>query len=297
MSLKAWTDQRLLKIIDCDHFHVIFTLPSELNDLWRHNRQLLGKILFDSAHATLAAFSKDPRYLGAMPGYILTLHTWGRNLSLHPHIHCLITGGGVEKASGQWISSRENFLFPVKAMMVFFRGRFLRQLRDNLSELVSREDVALLITKLYEKNWNVFCGPKYTSGRGIMLYLARYVKGGPIKDERIVKVENDNVYFRYKDYRDNKRKVMKLSIMNFISRLVEHIPPTGFKVIRYYGLYAPRKKLQGIDLLLIPEAKLQELFGLKSSVEICPDCGLKLQGPYFVFPYKSKIRPPPVKAA
>lgn len=232
-ELKKFIDSKMHKIFPGDHFHVVFTIPSELNPLWLHNTRMMGTILFSSVKKTIERFTDDKKFLGAKPGIIMALHTWGQNLSLHPHIHALITAGGIDK-SGQVRYCRDNFLFPAKAAMKYFRFVFLSEVKKHFKNYIHLPSI---VDTCYSINWNIFIKEKYRGGRGVFLYLSRYIRGLPIKDSRIKHFDTQQVTFSYKDYRDGKKKLMKMSINNFLQRLLLHIPPKGFRTYRESGLY------------------------------------------------------------
>jgi hypothetical protein len=260
----------------------------------------MAHILFQAVKETLTTFSKDPSYIGGQSGFILTLHTWGQNLTLHPHIHSLITAGGVDE-EGNWVNSRSNFLFPVKPLMVFFRGRFLTLLRKN-AKFIDDSDGNLhnLINDLFQKNWHVYLKEKYSHGKGIFLYLSRYVKGGPIKDSRLKQVTDLNVHFGYHDYRDGKKKIMILRRHEFLRRLLLHVPPAGFPIIKYCGLYSPnsrKKHARNLKMLEFNAADIPYDKSPLKAVEICETCGREMRGPYRVIPLKPRFKNNPIRAA
>ena len=231
---------------------MIFTLPSELHPLWRYNRQIMTNILFQATQETLKQFAKDPKYLNATPGILCTLHTWGRNLSLHPHIHVLISHGGID-AAGAWVEPKKAILFPQKPVMRVFRGK-LRDLiksamRDDPSWVLPPDrrahHITALLNKLGRKEWVVHFYERYDYAEGVAKYLSRYVKSGPLKNSQIIAVMDSHVSFRYKSHQTKKLEVLTLPIDAFIKRLLAHVPVPGKPTVRYSGLYnaAARKKL------------------------------------------------------
>lgn len=252
LARERWLVKQQALLLDCDHYHVIFTIPSELHPLWCYNRRRLMGLLFDAAHETLFELLADAKYLGALPGLISTLHTWGRNLCLHPHVHCLITGGGLD-GTGQWRGVSRGFLLPSRVVMPVFRGKLLAGLRQGLArgELVLPPDWAEQATinqlnRLGRKKWNVHIRERYAHGRGVMNYLSRYVKGGPISNRRLSRCDATQVGFYYVDHRDGKTHEMRLQPDQFIQRYLQHVAEVGSHTTRYYGLYAhgQRSKLQ-----------------------------------------------------
>jgi len=237
-------DAELSRLLPCPHFHVVFTLPHELMPLWQFNRQCLIKLFFDCVRLTLLEMLADPRHLGATPGLLMALHTWGRNLSHHPHIHALVTAGGLS-ADLQWHATRDGFLLPLKPIQRLFCGKLLAGLRallDNSDLRLPPEQPSTYWTKslraLYRKHWNIQINPAYATGRSVTLYLARYAKGGPLPKQRALFLTNATVSFEYTDHRDNQSKRLHLQPHEFISRVLWHAPPTGVHTVRHAGLYA-----------------------------------------------------------
>lgn len=251
LPTERWLQRAQSVLLDCPHHHMIFTLPCELHTLWRFNRALMADVLYQAVRDTLAEFARDPRYLGAMPGIMATLHTWGRDLSLHPHLHCLITHGGLGN-NGKWVEPRKQVLFPQKPLMMVFRGKFLAHLR----QLVLSDGLALppdqhrnkllsLSNRLGRKAWVVHCCERYDHGRGVARYLARYIRGGPLRNSQLLNITESRVSFRYQSHQTGRREVATLDAESFIQRWLEHVPQAGKAATRYFGLYSSsrRKKL------------------------------------------------------
>lgn len=243
-----WADAHAARLLACDHYHVIFTLPHELLELWGHNRALMADLLFAAASDTLLSLLGDERHLGAKPGIVASLHTWGRTLSRHPHLHCLVTGGGLDD-TGVWQGVRRGFLLPVKVLAAVYRGKLLASLWTALHEEVlalpegtSPQDVEALLRAVGRKTFNVRIQERYSHGRGVMVYLGRYVKGGPISDRRLLDVSAESVRFRYQDHRDGKQKTMTLRTDDFIDRVLWHVPEKGRHTTRHYGLYGHKAR-------------------------------------------------------
>ena len=241
---QQWLSTQLSKLLPCAHFHVIFTLPHAFLGLWRFNRAAMAQMLFDSARSSLLDLCADERHLGAMPGVLMALHTWGRNLSQHPHLHCLVSAGGLD-ASDHWRACKPNFLLPLEPLMRLFRGRLLstlqRALRDKRLVLPPQQPLAhwqTLISQQWRAHWNIQINEPYVHGRGVALYLARYVKGGPLGSDRRLHMSDRTVAFAYFDHRDAKRKNLTLETGEFISRVLWHAPPKGLHTVRHAGLYA-----------------------------------------------------------
>lgn len=241
---EQWVKNQFHKLLATDHYHIIFTLPHELLPLWRHNQRWFASTLFRVTSDTLITLANDKTHLGALPGLILSLHTWGRNLILHPHIHCLITGGGLSAKYG-WKGVERDYLFPSRVVRALYQGKVLaalwQGLRRNELRIPNDSSVAAqgrCFKQLAKKKWNVCIQPPYKHGRGVMQYLANYVKGGPISNHRILASSGKTVEFAYKDHRDGKRKVQRLATDHFIERILEHVAEPRQHIIRHYGLYA-----------------------------------------------------------
>ena len=252
LQTARWLAKQKARLLSGDHYHAIFTIPHDLNDLWQLNVRQMTNLLFRSVKEELIKMLTDPHHLGALPGIIMALHTWGQSLILHPHIHCLITGGGLQ--DGEWRAINNGFLLPVKLLMRRFRARFLRALRRSLAkgELTrpQGEDPTSLearLRKLENIKWNVRIQQRYTHGQGVAQYLARYLRGGPIGNSRLLPAPPGKVRLKYYNNRDkddsgrSKPDIMTLSSDEFLRRLFLHIPPARMFTIRSYGLYAPTK--------------------------------------------------------
>jgi hypothetical protein len=250
LPTERWLEGQKARLLACDHYHVIFTLPHQLNALWWCNNRRMANLLFRCATETLLELLGDGTYLGALPGIIASLHTWGRNLSQHPHLHCLVTGGGWIGESWQAIPG--SYLLPFEVVRKRFRGKYVDALRKahqggelQLPEGLSEQGLENLLNKLGRKvKGNVHIKQRYAHGSGVMSYLARYVKGGPIGNRHIVKASSGTVSFAYTDHRDHGPKARGLTPEPFIQRILWHIPESGQHTVRYYGLYGHAKKAQ-----------------------------------------------------
>jgi len=240
---ERWLEKQKARLLACDHYHVILTVAHELHRFWWLNTRLMVEVLFQSARDTLFKLLHDVEYLGAQPGVMISLHTWGRPLGLHLHVHCLVTGGGLS-VGGEWIPVRNGFLLPGRVVRDLFRGKFIAGMRKALrrGKLVlpdgmRPQQVENLLNQLGRKKWNVCVKERYGHGRGVLTYLARYVKGGPITNQRLSCAEENEVIFRYHDHRDGKVKPMTLTGEEFMERVLWHVPEKGLQVVRHYGLY------------------------------------------------------------
>ena len=290
-------------LLDCPHHHMIFTLPAELHPLWRFNRERLAELLFTAVHRTLGAFSADPKYLAAMPGVMSCLHTWGRDLSLHPHLHCLLTHGGLNEA-GDWIEPRKAVLFPQKPLMMVYRGKLLAALRRALlaDELAlppgqSSQQCLNLCNQLGRKEWVVHCCQRYEHAAGVAKYLARYIKGGPLRNSQLLSVSKSQLRFRYQSHRTHTSAVAELSMETFLQRWLEHVPTPGKASIRYLGLYSSggRRKLNlARQYFGQTPVNLPQLLGWQQYIArnwpasaICKACGAKLEHGSQVLPVRA----------
>jgi hypothetical protein len=251
--MAQWLERQKARLLACEHSHVIFTLPSELNALWLANVRVLANLLCQAVWATLSELLEDPKYLGATPGMIAALHTWGQTLVLHPHLHCLVTGGGL--GGDTWKAVHDGYLLPARVVMPVFRGKLLQRVGKaldagqlTLPPSVVPHQLQMLLNRLGRKKWHVQIMTRSAHGQGVATYLARYLRGGPLKPSRLVVWDDQTVTFRYADNQDpdaqgrGTRKLLSLSAQDFLQRWLLHVPPPGLQVVRAYGLYAPTKR-------------------------------------------------------
>jgi hypothetical protein len=298
LQVAQWLEQQKARLLACDYYHVIFTIPSELNPLWLANVRVLANLLFRAAWETVRELLADPKYLGATPGMIAALHTWGQTLVLHPHLHCLVTGGGL--AGDAWYAIRNGYLLPARVMMPVFRGKLLAALHDaldagqlTLPPGVAPHQLRMLLHRVGRKKWHVQIMKRYAHGRGVVSYLARYLRGGPLSPARVVAWNDQTVTFRYADNQDpdaqgrGKHKLLPLAVEDFLQRWLLHVPPPGLQVVRTYGLYAPTKRaalarcrqLLGQAPLDTPPALDWQSYCAQRGErhpECCPVCGQRL---------------------
>ena len=240
LAREKWVQQRLQDLLPITYFHVVFTLPHRLNLIAIHYPSLFYDLLFKSAWETIKLLGNDPKRLGAKMGMTAVLHTWGQNLSLHPHVHCIVPGGGMTK-DGKWrdLKYKDKYLFPIKVLQKVFRGKFiagLKQLISNGSMKISKADWLKIQSQLYKKKWVVYAKIPFAGPRQVIKYLGSYTHRIAISNKRLIKIENEKIFFHYKDYRDNKRKVLPLGVPEFIRRFCLHILPSGFRRMRHYGI-------------------------------------------------------------
>jgi hypothetical protein len=242
LKKEKWVEARGKELLPIEYFHVVFTLPDELKSLALRNREVVYSILFKAASETLTELAK--KRLGVKAGFIAVLHTWGQNLMDHPHLHCIVSGGGLSE--GKWISSKRRFLFPVRVMSRLFRGKFLAFLKDAYKKKRLQsvgEDFPRFLRDLYAKEWVVYAKPPFNGPETVLGYLGRYTHRIAITNHRIVRMENGKVSFLWKDYADgNKKKVMTLDASEFIRRFLLHVLPDGFVKIRHFGFLSNRHR-------------------------------------------------------
>jgi hypothetical protein len=248
---ERWIMAREDDLLSTNYFHVVFTLPSELNPYCLKFPKELYTILFDCSKETMITFGRDPKHLGADIGFVSILHTWGQNLMLHPHVHMIVPGGGINE-NGYWKKAKSNgkFLFPVEAMSEVYRGKFM----EKFKKFMEGKGYVLTIKMketLYKKNWVVYAKDPFAGPKQVIEYLGRYSHKVAISNHRIKKVENGMVTFSYKDYADgNKQKLQTLEATEFLRRFTMHILPSGFFKIRHYGILSSRAK---------PKLKIQQM--------------------------------------
>lgn len=253
-----WIQARASELLPVPYFHVVFTLPEAINTLAIHNPKLVYATLFESVWKTLYQFGKNQ---GVQMGMIAILHTWGQNLSLHPHLHCIVPGGGVDK-DGHWKNIRTDgkFLFPVKALSKVFRAKYCAKLKEK--EPIQYEQIRRY---LWLKPWVVFAKRPFGSPKSVVEYLGRYSHKIAISNHRIKAIDEQNVSFEYKDYKQNGiKKQMTLTHKEFIRRFALHILPKGLVKIRHYGFLSSTWKRQKLGVL---QAKLQVKPTLKTKTK------------------------------
>jgi hypothetical protein len=282
---EEWIENRMQEILPTPYYHLVFTLPHELNPLILGNRKELFKLLFESASQTILQHAKMPEYLGAECGITMILHTWGQELTFHPHVHCIVTAGGYDGEN--WIEAKRknnNFLFPEKSLQKMYKAKFL----DGIAKLKLKKeglDYPKILREIGFKKWNVYAKAPFGGPAQVVEYVGRYTHKIAITKHRIVSVSDKEVTFRYKDYADgDKQKVMSLSREEFLRRFELHFLPVYFTKIRHYGFLqnnSKRKHLIRIrellklsplgDVIKIPvQQRILEKYG--KDITICPCC-------------------------
>jgi Putative transposase len=236
------------------YFHLVFTLPRELSVLVLQNKKVLYDLLFRTSAATLLEVARDPKHLGADIGLLSVLHTWGQNLQHHPHVHCVVPGGGIALDGTRWIAASERFFLPVRVLSRVFRGKFTAELKQlllggklqfhgSLQELASPDHFQNFLRKLFTKERVVYAKPPFGGAEHVLHYLARYTHRVAISNHRLVTFKDDRVSFRWKDYaQGSKQKVMTVSTDEFLRRFLTRVLPKGLIRIRHFGLFANRKR-------------------------------------------------------
>ena len=253
-----WLDERAAELLATEYFHVVFTLPADLGPVALQNPRLVYGTLLQASAQSLLQLARDPQHLGADIGFLAVLHTWGQNLHLHPHVHCVVPGGGIALAGDRWLSCRPGFFLPVRPLGRLFRGKFLAMLQrayergllgfhgqqQHLADpLAFRE----LMVSCWQREWVVYAKPPFGGPQQVLKYLARYTHRVAIANQRLVKVEEGQVFFRWKDYaQGNQQKVMALEAVEFIRRFLLHVVPSGFVRIRHYGLLGNRVRAENL---------------------------------------------------
>jgi hypothetical protein len=301
-----WLDAEVADLLPVAYFHVVFTLPNILDPIARSNPRVVYNLLLRCAAETLLAVAAHPERLGAHTGVLTVLHTWGQNLQFHPHVHCVVPGGGLSPDGTRWIASHPRFFLPVRVLSAVFRGKFLEGLRtaygagklrmpgrQTASAPRRRADFERLLTNATRTQWVVYAKPPFGGPQQVLKYLARYTHRVAISNNRLLDLSNGAVRFRYKDYRHGSRKrTIELSAVEFVRRLLLHVLPSRFVRIRRYGILSNCHRTQMLSLcrrLLTPTSAPQdklsepELPKLEATqrcesvavapTRICPVCG------------------------
>ena len=281
------------------YFHVVFTLPERIAEVALQNKALLYDILFRTSAETMQEIAADPKYLGAEIGFLSVLHTWGQNLLHHPHVHCVVPGGGLAPDGEHWVACRKNFFLPVRVLSRVFRGKFLERLRlaydrgelvfhGSLAKYRERATFRELLKETYGQEWVVYAKPPFGGPEQVLKYLARYTHRVAISNQRLRSMEGDRVSFEWKDYaRGQVRRTMTLAVIEFIRRFLLHVLPAHFVRIRQYGFLANCQRQAKLDVcrrLLEVSRAAEPNPGHESSViepdgsieataDRCPHCG------------------------
>lgn len=291
---ERWLAARDSELLGVPYFHVVFTLPHQLNTLCQYNPKLLYDLLFQTSAATLLEVGADPKHLGAKIGFLSILHTWGQNLSLHPHVHCAIPAGGISPDHTYWVHPRYTFFVPVKVLSRVFRGKFTAGLRrlhrrgklrcsGPLATIAGPEGFAAFLRTLFREDWVVYAKPAFGGPARVLRYLGRYTHRVAISNHRLLAFDGQGVTFRWRDYaHENKHRKMTLTSTEFLRRFVQHVLPRGFVRIRQYGFLANRCRSTELGLarqLLAMTPKPREPChesGSGRAAWLCPRCGASM---------------------
>ena len=300
---EKWMDKRREDVLDAPYFHVVFTVPQELNPLIYSNQQILYDALYHCVSETINELTTDSKHLGAKVGYICVLHTWGSEMNYHPHIHVILLGGGLT-AKNQWRDKGEEFFLPVKVMSKLFRGKYMAELKNLYEEKKlqfhgssekyrNHYTFKEVLNSCYEKNWVPHCKKTFNGAQSVINYLGKYTHRISISNHRIIRMDEDTVTYYVKDYRkEGTWKEFTTSGIEFIRRFLMHVPPKRFVRIRHYGLLCTRTKTRQLTLcrnllgckqylsrlkdMETPQI-LETLYGIK--VNVCKCCGGHLGKP------------------
>jgi hypothetical protein len=254
LTKERWLVARRADLLPIPYFHVVFTLPHDLNTLAQGNPRVIYALLFRAAADTLLAFGRDPRHLGGTIGITAILHTWGQNLSQHLHLHGLVTGGALAPDCAGWITGRSSFLFPVRALSIVFRAKYLAGPRrafdagqltfaGGTTALADRQAFAVFLGRRRAVDWIVYAKRPFAGPEAVLAYLGRYTHRVALSNDRLLDHRDGRVKFRWKDYADHDRvKVMTLEADEFLRRFLQHVVPRGFMRIRHFGLLANRTR-------------------------------------------------------
>lgn len=291
---KRWIAAREREVLPTRYFHVVFTLPHDLNSLIRQNAAELYDLLFRTVAQTLMEMAANPRHLGAEIGFFAILHTWSQTLSHHCHLHCVIPAGGLSRDHSRWVSCpNPKFFLPVRALSEVFRGKFIAGLKEafrqerlgchgQIQHLATPEGFAQFIRKLRRHDWIVYAKPPFGGPEQVIRYLGRYTHRVAISNHRLISFDGDNVTFRWRDYaHGNQQRTMTLSAEEFIQRFVTHILPKGFVRIRHFGFMANYQRTALLDLSrkllgMEPLASVATS-ALDSPSRLCPYCGAPIR--------------------
>ena len=303
MARAEWIENRQSELLQTQYFHVVFTVPEKIADIGLQNKRTVYGILFRATAETLSMIAADPKHLGAQIGFFAVLHTWSQNLLHHPHLHCVVPGGGLSLDGTRWISCRPDFFLPVRVLSRLFRRLFLKYLEKafdsgklrfsgSLEKLEDLREFRSYIAPLKQTEWVVYAKPPFGGPQQVLDYVGRYTHRVAISNNRLLDIENDRIRFRWKDYRDNnQQKTMTLEAAEFIRRFLIHVLPDRFQRIRYFGFLSNRHRQEKLalcrQLLGMPasdpetapgdqptdydyQALLEKLTG--SSLRQCPIC-------------------------
>ena len=254
---EKWIENESKYLLDCPYFHIITTVPAKLNEIAMYNQKDFYKILDKATSESILELAKDPKWLGAKVGITSILHTWGQTMEFHPHIHNIVTGGGI--SHNEWKATKENYIFKVQVLSSLFKRKFLSMLKkidlklpSHLEKLKDIKELNNFLRPLYNKDWVTYIEPPKGSPENVIEYIGRYAFRVAISNYRIKNIDDNNVTFEYKDYKDNSKiKLMTITGVEFIRRFLLHVLPKYFTKIKHYGILANRNKTAIINLCRI----------------------------------------------
>ena len=284
---KRWIAARERELLKTPYFHVVFSLPHQLNALIRQNDIELYNLLFRVVAETLVEVARNPKHLGAEIGFFGILHTWGQNLLFHPHIHCVIPAGGLAPGRTGWIRGSERFLLPLKVLKRMFRGKFIDGLKSAFAQkrlrfagliqhLATRKDFAAFVRKLHRHEWVVYVKPPFGGPQQVLRYLGRYTHRVAISNHRLLAFDGNHVTFRWRDYaHGNVQRTMTISAEEFIRRFLTHVLPKRFVRIRHFGFMANHRRSTSFEVcrrLLDMGPAVSSETASTASARLCPTC-------------------------
>ena len=298
-AAKRWLEAREAELLPVAYYHVVFTMPAQIADIAFHNKAVVYDILFKAASQTLLTIARDPKHLGARIGLTAVLHTWGSALTHHPHLHCIVPGGGLSPDGERWVACRKGFFLPVRVLSRLFRRLFLERLMvahaegrltffGERAQLTDASAFAAALAPLRRLEWVVYAKPPFAGPRSVLAYLSRYTHRVAISSRRLVSLDHRGVSFRYKDYRRDgteRHKCMTLDPAEFIRRFLIHVLPGGFHRIRHFGLFANTGRaanLAKLRALLEPRSQPPDVQAANDNTAIadafpCPCCGGRMR--------------------
>jgi hypothetical protein len=272
LARAQWIENRQSELLDCPYYHVVFTVPGEIASIAYQNKEALYDILFRTTAETLKIIAADPKRLGAEIGFFAVLHSWGQNLQFHPHLHCVVPGGGLSPDGERWICCRPRFFLPVRVLSRLFRRLFLQALEKAfhsgklrffgcLESLCQSRTFARHLARAKRFRWVVYAKRPFAGPEQVLDYVGRYTHRVAISNHRLLAIENDQVRFQWKDYRNgDQSRMMTLPSEEFIRRFLLHVLPDGFQRIRYYGFLANRNRQQKL-------AECRRLLGMQVPIQ------------------------------
>ena len=293
-AARRWLEARQTELLPVDYYHVVFTLPAAISDIAYQNKAVIYQLLFKTTAETLLTIAADPKHLGAHIGVTAVLHTWGSALPHHPHLHCIVPGGGLSLDGQHWVACKSSFFLPVRVLSRLFRRLFLEQLSaahcaddlqffGQLQNLTDPQDFANYLAPLHKIDWVVYAKRPFAGPEAVLAYLSRYTHRVAIANSRLISSDENGVTFKWKDYRakqSDRHKTMTLTTDEFIRRFLLHVLPDGFHRIRHYGLFANKVRRKHLararELLQIPPDSTDDSTDTEqstASVYLCKSCG------------------------